>query len=52
MGLTRVTDIKRLCISDLCESMIAFNPDVKKMKINCNRGVATISQRAGYSVSR
>lgn len=30
VGLTRVTDIKGLYISDLCESKIAFNPDVKK----------------------
>ena len=28
--LSRVTAIKGLYISDLCESKIAFNPDVKK----------------------
>ena len=28
--LSRMTAIKGLFISDLCESKIAFNPDVKK----------------------
>ena len=40
VGLTRVTVIKGLYISDLCESMIAFNPDVKK-QMERSRSTAT-----------
>ena len=41
VGLTSVTDKEGLYISALCESMIAFNPDVKKQMVR-SRSTATL----------
>ena len=40
VGLIRVADIKGLYICDLCESNIAFNPNVKK-QIERSRATST-----------
>ena len=51
VGLNRVTDIKGLYISDLCESKIAFNPDVKKqMERSRQQGCSQDFSKRAYSV--